>query len=537
MNADRQEISVSLQEIIGFVVRGALLAVVFAGLAGAVSYVVTSREPPVFRAESTILVLRTTTGFTQFGLSSVTAPPIDLGAYRVAVTSDQVLTEALQLLGVAEPTAGEVRRLRGWIRSSTESGARDSSLFRVEGRGETPQVAIARANTVAQALVVWDRRRAVEGMDRVIGTLTLQIEALSDQVRALQAVGDGGSQTQIDGLVRLRAEQQQQLAYARALLASAEGLLSVLQPADSTVRQIAPRPLMNAAVAALMAAVAAYALLLLRAALNTRLRSGEDIANVTGLQVLAEFPTVGRNEDARLREASSFLRTNLLFATEDAHPRVYMVTSSVEHEGKTTIARHLAESFVRYGYRTLLVDADLRSPSVIEHYEVAGAVPDEATTESWLINAGGTHKILTVALDDESVLDVIPQLERVANASELLGRGFRSALARWQEYDVVVVDTAPLLAVSDSLTIAPHCTGTVFVVDRQRSDRRTLAAAIGSLQRVGVQILGVVANNVGSVGSGGSGYGPGYGETASRRTPSRGPAKAVVRRGRAGARS
>jgi polysaccharide biosynthesis transport protein len=525
MNPERQEISVSLQDLVGFVLRGALLALVVAGAVGAATYVWTQRQPAVFRAESTLLVARGAAGFTQFGLSPVTAPPIDLGAYRVAVTSDVVLADALVRMGVASPSVAEVRALRGQVGSSTETGVRDSSLLRVEGRGQTSQAAINRANAVANALVAWDRRRASESIDRVIATLVQQIEALSEQVRSLQAIGDAATQTQIDGLVRLRAEQQQQLGYARALVASAEGLLSVLQPGDSTARQVAPRPAMSAAVAALLAAIAVYALLLLRAAFNTRLRGSEDIAQVTGLQVLAEFPTVGRQELDRLREPSSYLRTNLLFATEEAHPRVFMVTSSVAGEGKTTVARHLAEGFVRYGYRTLLVDADLRAPTVADGYDIVGSVPEAATTESWLSDAGGTHHILTVTLDDDGQLDVIPQFRRVAHAPELLGRGFRLALARWQDYDVVVIDTAPVLAVADPLTIAPHCTGTVFVVDRHKADRRKLAAAVGSLQRVGVQVLGVAANNVGQVGSG-AGYGAPYGAPAA--APRRGNGRATT---------
>jgi non-specific protein-tyrosine kinase len=344
-------------------------------------------------------------------------------------------------------------------------------------------------------------------MVRVIATLEQQIEALSEQVRSLQAIADPGSQGQIDGLVRLRAEQQQQLAYARALVASAEGLLSVLQPSDSTVKQIAPRPLQYAALAALLAVVVAYALLLLRVALNTRLRSSDDVAAVSGLPVLAEIPTASRNDESRVREASSYLRTNLLFATEGVHPRAFMVTSTVEHEGKTTVARHLAESFVRSGYSTLLVDADLRDPSVIDAYELLGGQDASTTTASWLSDPSGPHQVLSVELGEGGHLDVIPQFDPIANAPELLGRGFRLALASWQDYDVIVVDTPPVLAVADPLTIAPHCSGTILVVDRKRSDRRKLVGAIGALHRIGVQLLGVVANNVGPTGSGGAGYG------------------------------
>jgi polysaccharide biosynthesis transport protein len=535
VNSERQEISVSIQDLVGFFVRGALLALLLGGVAGTLAYVVTGREPPVFRAEATLLVARTTGGFTQFGLSPVTAPPIDLGAYRVAAASDQVVADALRALGTAQPTMGDLRGLRARTGIIVETGARDSSLLRVEGRAETATLAVARANAVAAALVEWDRRRAAESMNRVIATLEQQIEALSEQVRSLQTIGDAAGLAQVDGLVRLRAEQQQQLAYARALVASAEGLVSIIQPADSSPRQVAPRPLLSAGIATLFGIVLAYALVLLRMALNTRLRGSDDIAAVTGLSVLAEFPTVGRQEGDRLREASNYLRANLLFASEEAHPRTFMVTSAVANEGKTTVARNLAEGFVRNGYRTLLVDADLRAPTVIDHYDVVGDMPEAVTTESWLRDAAAGHHILSVALDGNAVLDVIPQVSHVPDAAELLGRGFRSALARWQEYDVIVIDSPPVLVVADPLAIAPHCTGTVLVVDRQRSDRRKLLAAVALLQRVGVQVVGFVANNV-EPAAAAAGYGAGYG-AAYNRAPGVAPGDQNTKRSKAARRS
>jgi len=497
MTPDSQEATLNLHELFGFLLRGALIAVVLAAASAAATYVLTQRQPPTYRAEATLLVARSTAGGAQFGVTAVTAPPIELGAYRVVATSDQVLAGALALLGESAPTDAAIRSLRGRIGTSVEAGVRDSSLLRVDARAGTVDAAVRRANAVATALVAWDQRRATESIERVINTLSQQIEGLSEQIRALQAIGDTADQGQIGGLIRLRAEQQQQMAYARALVASAEGMLLVLQPADTTPRQIAPRPFASAVIAALVAIVATYGLLLLRMSLDIRLRGTDDIGRVSGLPILAEFPSGGRSEglQPRLREASSYLRTNLLFATDDAHPKVFMVTSSVEHEGKTTVARYLAEGFVRYGYRTLLVDCDLRAPSVASGYDVVGGVVEEASTESWLRDPTGSHHVLTVKLAPDGQLDAIPQFRPVANAAELLGRGFRTVLARWADYDVLVIDTPPVLAVADPLTIAPHCTGTIVVVDRNRTDRRKLAQTIGALHRIGVRVLGVVANH------------------------------------------
>ena len=520
MSEERNEITVSLRDLVGFVLRGAVLAGVLAVVVGGITFVVGQRQDPVFRAEATLLVVRSASGFSQLDLTTVTAPPIDLGAYQVAVTSDPVLTDALVAMGVDSPTARDVRALRGATGSTVNTGVRDSSLLRVDGRAPTPDLAVARANAVAAALVAWDRRRASETMSRVIATLEQQIEALSEQVRTLQVVGDAGAQSQVDGLVRLRAEQQQQLSYARALIASAEGLVSVLQTSDSTVRQVAPRPALNAVVAALLAVVAAYAALLLRAAFNTRMRSAEDIAATTGSSVLAEFPVVRPKQDWRLREASSYLRAKLLFATAEAHPRTFAVTSAQDGEGKTTVAMHLAESFVRYGYRTLLVDADLRSPSLLEQYQVMGSIGDVTPLRGWLQDPEGAHRVLRITLEKDGVLDLVPQFDRTVDAPEALGRGFWRLLERWSRYDVVVVDTAPILAVADPLIIAPLCTGTVMVVNPARTDRPNAAAAAQMLRGVGASLLGVVPNQV-VTSRKRFAYGAGYGEPGKRSRPVR----------------
>lgn len=489
------EISVSLQDLMRFLLRGLLLAGALAVAAGFLAYQLSQRQEPEYRAEATVLAARSSGEFTQFGLSSVTAPPVDASAYQAAAQSDRVLVDALAQLGESEPSEGQIRSLRGKISVSFEEGTRDSTLLRVEAHGPSPDVASDRANAVAEALVTWDRRRARESLSRVIGTLEEQINALSEQIRSLQTLDDAEAQTQADGLIRLRAEQQQQLAYARALIASAEGRLSVLQPAGTTPRQVAPRPALNAVIAALLAIAVGYGLLLLRSAFTNRLRSVEDIAATSGLPVLAQFPKASRNE-ALLREAGGYLRTNLLAATADAHPKVFMITSAHSMEGKTTVAAQLAEGLVRQGYRTLLVDADLRSPAVAHRYPVARGRAEQVTTRAWLTDPETARGTVRIAIGDSGHLHVVPQFDHAADAPELLGRGFRRALQSWEErFDVIVVDTPPVLAVSDPLTIAPLCTGTVLVVDQQRTDRRTLLNATELLERLGVRLLGIVANH------------------------------------------
>lgn len=512
MTQERNEISVSVTDLARFVLRGAIPALLVAAAVAAATYAYVGRQPPVFQAEATLLVARTTAGLAQFGISPVTAAPIELSAYGVAAVSDDVLIDALQRLGVAAPSQAQIRVLRGAVDAGVGTGARDTSLLNVEGRGASADEAASRANAVARALVAWDDQRSSETLTRVIATLEQQIEALSEQVRTLQTVGGDAAASQIDGLVRLRAEQQQQLAYARALVASAQGSVSVLQVADTTARQVAPRPFLTAAVAALLAAVAVYGLMLLRIAFNTRLRGTDDIVAVAQLPVLAEFPATRRAADPRLLEAANYLRATLLFNSEEASTRVFMVTSAVDGEGKSTISAELAESFARYGYRTLLIDADLRSPSVLERFPQIKGIGAHATTETWLGALETDKKMVSLSFPDGEQLFVLPQPQPVANASELLGRRIREALATVREFDVIVIDTPPVLAVADALMIAPHCTGTILVVDTHRIDRRRLAAAAEGLRRVGIPVLGAVANRVETTGRDATTYGATYGQ-------------------------
>jgi len=513
------EITLNLSDVVRFILRGLIWAVLFGGLAGGAAYYLVQRESPVFRAEATILVARTTGGFTQFGLSPVSAPPIDLSAYRAAAASDRVLADTAVNLGITDVDAGVIRSLRGSTSTFVAGDGRDSSLLGVEARASTPAVAVARANAHAAALVEWDRRRATESLNRVISTLEQQIEALGEQIRAVQAAGDGGAQTQVDGLIRLRADQQQQLAYARALVASAEGLLSVMQGADTSPRQIAPRPVMSALVAALLAGVLTYGFLLLRTALSTRLRSVDDIAAASGLSILAQFPRSGGANDAwRMQEAANYLRTNLLFALNDVHPKVILVTSSTVGEGKTTVSCQLAEGLARNGYRTLLVDADLRSPSVADHFDILGTGASVTTTRDWMRPTATDKSVLKVMLDDAD-LYVVPQFQSVGDAAEALGRGFPAALEQWSHYDVIVIDTSPILAVADALAIAPLCSGTVLVVDTQRAKPASIVRSRELLDRAGANVLGVVANHVRKGSPDGATYGAAYGTGYGRGAP------------------
>ena len=367
--------------------------------------------------------------------------------------------------------------------------------------------------------MAWDQARATQTLRNLALDLEGQVAALDTRLASLaaEAGGTGGTGTgegtlsvPYASLLALRAQQATQLELTRALSDSPLGLLEPLEPAAPPTRPAFPRPLLNAAVAFILGLFGAYGALALRSALNTRVRDSEDLARVSGLPILGEFAkqASGRRLPG---ERAGYLRTNLLFATP-AEPRVILVTSPQSSEGKSSVALSVAESFARNGFRTLLVDADLRKPVLAEEYKVRPPVP---TLQDLLENPHEAYKPPNVAPN----LHLVPSFKPAPAPAELLSFGFRERLNEWREvFEVIIIDSAPVLPVADTLVIAPQCSGVLLAASPGSSDQRHVRAAVELFGRVGVPLLGAVATSLPHArfgSAGGYGYGYGYGDRLS----------------------
>jgi non-specific protein-tyrosine kinase len=500
------DVSVAVGEAMRLVRRGLSLGMVLAVVFGLAVYLWSQGQPPVYEAEATVLVSSSTADFRSFGVSPFVAPAIDASAYEVASRSDAVAKAAQAQLGEQDQPPSAIRAQ--YRVTSRDDGT--SALLTITGRAGTPERAAGVANAVASALVAWDVERATRSVGQVVQALEQQIAALTEQVRALQALGDPSRQSEIDGLISLRAQQQQSLAVARAMGVSAIGRLEVIQEAVPSASPVAPRPLVNALLAALAGLVVAYGIVILRSLMNTRITDVAEVEAVSGVPILAEFQRLSKPGRRFPREAASYLRTGVLFATADASPRVILVTSGRSGEGKSAVALNLAESFARNDYRTLLVDADLRQPVLFQEYGLRRGQASELL--DFLRDPDGPHMVARVPLGGRQRLDIVPSFQVSTQAAEILGRGFSACVNRWgHDYDVIVVDSPPVLAVADALTIAPSCTGAVLAVSLRKADRRPLRATLDLLQRMGVRLLGIAATMVDEPRLRTVGYGYGYG--------------------------
>lgn len=285
--------------------------------------------------------------------------------------------------------------------------------------------------------------------------------------------------------------------------------ISTVTEATAPTSPSSPSLKVNGAIGLLLGLAAGIGLALLREALDTRVRDEDDIAAVTSSSVLA---TVGYDvsapdrplvvqTDPQSHRAESFrrLRTNLQFLDLGDRPKTIVVTSSLPGEGKSTTSVNLALSLADAGGRVLLIDADLRRPSVAGYMGLEGA----AGLTTVLI---GRAELEDVVQPWTNGLHILPSGQVPPNPSELLGS---TAMARLLEeaadqYDMVLVDTPPLLPVTDAAILARLTGGALVVVGADKLHRAHLAESIASLETVNARVLGLVLNRM--VRRGGDAY-------------------------------
>ncbi len=489
--------------------RGFLWALLAGALCAVATWYVSGLQAPSYQATATLILSQPSSELNRFGVSLVSAPSIDVNAYREAARSNPVLLESMASLGITEPTSEELEEFGKQLTARTQEN-RLSSMLYLDFTAETPEEASAGANAIASNLLAWDTQRATRNLQTIVDTLEAQIASLDAQLLGLDATDE--SSLQRESISSLRAQQTVSLNSARALLNSAVGALEIMEPALDPLDPVAPRPVRNAALAFVLAVFLVYGILLLRGALDTRVRDSEELQAISGLPILAEFPK--QTGQRRLpREAAGYLRTNVLFSTADVDPKIILITGSLANQGKSSVSLSLAESFARNGYRTLLIDADLRKPVLHSEYNLA---PRGAQTLADMLLAPAEDlEPVTLRFDANTSMDFIPSFSTPNNPTELLNRGIKQLLDRLAPgYDVVIIDSAPVLPVADTLAIAPHTSGIVFAASMTDSDRKSVAASFELLQRLGLRVLGVVATNIPAGtrrNSGNSGYGYGYG--------------------------
>jgi capsular exopolysaccharide synthesis family protein len=312
---------------------------------------------------------------------------------------------------------------------------------------------------------------------------------------------------------------------------------TIVDNAQISSEPVSPQPLRNLGLAAVLGLLLGVALAVARELLDTSVSSADDVADVTDAPILgnihSDTSAVGQPPAAVLRsptpwsEAFRVLRTNMQYVEVDHDRRVFVVSSSLPAEGKSTTAVNLAITLALAKQRVVLIDCDLRRPLVAERLDLDDAV--------------GTTSVLIgqVSLDDAlqehrgSGLTVLTAGPVPPNPSELLQSIAMEKLLHElrEQYDVVLLDAPPLLPVTDAALLAAQADGAIVVVRHGRTSREQLRHALDRVEAVDAKIAGVVMNQTpAKKASAGYGYGYGYAPDERRRDKELARAKGGARR-------
>jgi receptor protein-tyrosine kinase len=285
------------------------------------------------------------------------------------------------------------------------------------------------------------------------------------------------------------------------------GSIEVLTKASAPTEPAKDRRLILSILALFGGLGAGAGVCFLRLSTAQTIHEPDDLGQTAATPFLGQLPFIQNKaktpveEDERLLESVRMLRTALLQRIDYQRGSIVQITSAEPGAGKSTVAIMLARSLAQCGKKVLLVDADLRNPTFASRFGVSA--------EPGLIGAlTGKTDAEAIIGTDTPLLSILPsgRAGRAADA-ELVANGVLSAcLQRWQQsYDLVLLDSPPLLPVADARILAQKADGSIMVVRERLSRRAGVFEAMSFLQIAGGKLLGVVF-----IGSGGRGKYPEY---------------------------
>ena len=332
----------------------------------------------------------------------------------------------------------------------------------------------------------------VEHPDPVIARDIAQAyaEALKSQVADIESPGDGGA---------------------------APIRVTIVDNASINDTPVSPNATRNYALGLVLGLLLGIGIAVLRELLDTTISSTEDVNGVTPTPILGHINSdpaaVKKDQVLALSEATPWaeafrvLRTNMQYVEVDQDHRVFVVSSALPGEGKSTTSANLAITLAMAGESVALVECDLRRPTMAKRF----GIDDAVGTTSVLIGKIELDDALQVQRD--SGVSVLTCGPRPPNPSELLQSHAMELLVKdlRSRFDVVILDAPPLLPVTDAALLAARADGLLTVVRHGKTTRDQLQHALERVDSVGGKCLGVVINLVPSKRGGDRGYGYGYG--------------------------
>ena len=489
------------------------LIVLGTALAAGAAYVVSWRTTPVYSATVTLLINHAPSfGFANSDYTSLLTSERLARTYSELLRTPKVLGPVADKLGLSKLPVVQVQLVR------------DTQLLRVSVEDTDPALAAAIANTVAQ--VFKDMNEAQQ-----LSRYTALKDSLTDQIQQVEKV-IAATQVEIDSLrgplspseEARRAQLQTTLAQYRSNNTSlmnnltqvrlaemqATNSVSVAQEAEAPIAPVRPRTLTNTALAAVVGALLALGMAFLIEYLDDTIKTPDDVEQVAQAPTLGLIARIEGGEPAQklitahaprspISEAYRVLRTNIQFGSVDKPLSSLLVTSGNPTEGKSTTAANLAVVMAQSGKRVVLVDSDLRRP--VQH-KYFGLSDQRGLTTALMDGQGPVEEYLQATEIDN--LRVMSSGPLAPNPAELLGsQRMAQVLDELKQHaDVLILDSPPVMVVTDPVLLARQVDGTLLVADAGNTRRAVLARALDALRAANARLLGVVLNRISTSRSG-----------------------------------
>jgi len=467
-----------------------LLAVTLLCLAGAAAIVATQKKQYSATAQ---LLVQPPSGLVPTSGTQQTVTPVD------------VLTE-LQLISDA-PVFEQVTKKLGFRPNVSAAEDGQTNQIGLTAIARTAAQAAQVANTYSQTFVAYEQARAIDAIINTEQQLQQQITALDAELKPLESETSpsAGTTATISALTSQEIVLKDQLAQLQVAGAETPGGVEVVSPASLPTSPSSPKPLRDGEIALvvglLLGLVAAFA----AEYFDDKLYSKDDVELLSAeVPVLAIVPRVRSWKKSKrpmlitetdpyspATEAYRSLRTSLQFTGENVELNTILITSASGAEGKTTTVANLGVVMAKAGERVVIVDCDLRRPRLAD-----------------FLGKGERIGFTSVVLDREELANAIqpavntPGLALLGtgpippNPAELLGSDKAAEIFRLLtlSFDIVLIDSPPLLAVSDPLVLAGYANSVLMVVMAGVTTRAEVKRASELLAQVNARPVGFVLN-------------------------------------------
>lgn len=502
-----------LRNYINLVRKWLWLVVLCSVVAGAATFFITRQQTPIYQSTATVFInqARSTTGRADY-TDIITSERV-ARTYAAMLQDWPTLNEAAIALGYPGGI-GDMQQAQNVSVSVTP--VRDTQLVQVVVQSSDPELAASIANVLPDVFMQMNRERQQERFADTRQELQVELAAaeadLEETEQALNGLADTPeNKNERDRLTRLAARYQttysnlsKSLEDLRLAEAQTTDNITLTTPAQAASSPIRPRVLFNTLLALMVGALIGLGIAFLIEYLDDTVKTPDHVRDLTGLATLGNVIHLeGASPDQRMvthmapkslgAEAYRVLRTNLQFSALDKPLATLVVTSAAPGEGKSTTISNLAAVMAQSDKRVILVDADLRRPSLHKLLKLPN-------------NVGLSTALLDKRRDPEAYLQDadVPNLRVMTtgpippNPAEMLNSARMHEMIELlkNEADVVLFDTPPVLAVADTSILASQVDGTLLVTWAGRTRGELLAQAVERLQSLGIQPLGVVLNKL-----------------------------------------